>query len=283
MSEQPRTRRRRRRSHFPTQLVLLCLVAGVAMILILMYAMRSLSPSADAQPQATPTATVAPSTPTPETPTPSPEATQSTVYDFSSPVPQSDPVDESYFDDAVFIGDSRTEGLILYTGLTNATNLTHKGLMVDIVFTKQVINQNGQMVTVMDALKNTQFSKVYIMLGINEMGWPYPETFIEKYAAILDAIREINPEAIIYVQEIMPVSQTVSDTHSYISNDKINQFNQLIQEMAQEKKAYYLQVSQAVADSTGCLPQEAGSDGIHLTPTYCQKWLDYLLCHTVTP
>jgi len=283
MSERSRTRRRRRRSHFPTQLVLLCLVSAVALLLILVYAFGAFSPEANAQPQATPSATVAPAAPTPEAPTPSPEATQSAVYDFSRPVPQSDPVDEHYFDDTVFIGDSRTEGLILYTGLSNATNLTHKGLMVDTVFTKQVINQNGQMVTVMDALKNTQFSKVYIMLGINEMGWPYPETFIEKYSAILDAIREINPDAIIYVQEIMPVSQNVSDTHSYISNDKINQFNQLIQQMTQKKEVYYLQVSQAVADSNGCLPQEAGSDGIHLTPAYCQKWLDYLLCHTVTP
>lgn len=283
MSEHSRTRRRRRRSHFPTQLVLLCLVSAVGLVLILVYAFGSFSPEANAQPQATPSATVAPATPTLEDPTPSPEATQSAVYDFSRSVPQSSPVDTHYFDDAVFIGDSRTEGLILYTGLSNATNLTHKGLMVDTVFTKQVINQNGQMVTVMDALKNTQFSKVYIMLGINEMGWPYPETFIEKYAAILDAIREINPEAIIYVQEIMPVSQNVSDTHSYINNDKINQFNQLIQQMAQEKEVYYLQVSQSVADSNGYLPQEAGSDGIHLTPSYCQKWLDYLLSHTVTP
>ena len=41
------------------------------------------------------------------------------AYDFSRPVPLSEPVDDSYFDDAVFIGDSRTEGLITNTGLSN--------------------------------------------------------------------------------------------------------------------------------------------------------------------
>lgn len=52
-------------------------------------------------------------------------------YDYSMPVPQSEAVSEEYFDDAVFIGDSRTEGLIMYTDLPNTTAYTDKGLMVD--------------------------------------------------------------------------------------------------------------------------------------------------------
>lgn len=278
MTDQPRRRRRRRHDTLPVKAILACLIAAAALVLILLYLSRSFAQKTnqDVQPSPTPVQTQEPATPFPS-PTVAP------TPDFSQSVPESAPVEENYLDDAVFIGDSRTEGLLLYTGLTNTTGYTYKGLMVDTAFTKPVINQNGQMVTVMDALRSTQFSKVYIMLGINELGWAYPDLFIEKYKEIIDTIREINPNAIIYVQEILPVTQKVSETHSYITNEKISQYNQMLADMTQEKDVYYLQVSQAVADSQGYLPEEAASDGIHLSPSYCQKWLDYLLCHTVSP
>lgn len=147
------------------------------------------------------------------------------AYDFSAPVPESPAVEDSYFDDAVFIGDSRTEGLIINTGLSNATSYVYKGLMVDTVFTKPAVNQDGKKRSVMDAMKSTQFSKVYIMLGINETGWVYSQIFQSKYGDIIDGIREINPGAVIYIQGIIPVSSKVSSTHRYITNAKINEYN----------------------------------------------------------
>lgn len=203
-----------------------------------------------------------------------------TEYDFSLPVPASDPVEDSYFDDAVFIGDSRTEGLILHTGLSNATSYASKGLMVDTVFSKPVIRKDGQKVSVMDALRSTSFSKVYIMLGINETGWVYSQIFQDKYGEIIDGIREINPDAAIYIQEIMPVSNEVSSTHSYITNDKIEEYNGLLRELAEEKQVFYVDTGSAVAAADGSLPEDAASDGIHLVKEYCQKWLGYLKTHT---
>ena len=202
------------------------------------------------------------------------------AYDFSRPVPLSEPVDDSYFDDAVFIGDSRTEGLITNTGLSNTTAYTYKGLMVDTVFTKPVIRRGENRVSVMDALKTTSFSKIYIMFGINENGWPYNDVFIHKYEEIIDAVREINPDAVIYVQEIMPVTNQVSATHSYIRNGKIAEFNRLLCQMAQEKQVYFIDTASAVAASDGSLPADAAFDGIHLKKDYCKKWLDYLKSHT---
>lgn len=203
-------------------------------------------------------------------------------YDYSMPVPQAEAVSEDYFDDAVFIGDSRTEGLILYTDLANATAYTDKGLTVETVFTKPVIKRDGKKISVIDALRETEFGKVYIMFGINETGWTYDYVFIEKYGKLIDEIREINPEAGIYVQEIIPVTRKTSDTHSYVKNSKISEYNELIREMAQEKKIYYIDVGNAVVDEDGCLPENAAVDGIHLKKTYCELWLDYLKTHTVS-
>lgn len=209
-----------------------------------------------------------------------PEGGCNAEYDFSLPVPASDPVEDSYFDDAVFIGDSRTEGLILHTGLSNAVSYAYKGLMVDTVFTKPAVNKDGQKVSVMDALGSASFSKVYIMLGINETGWVYSQIFQDKYGEIIDGIREINPDAAIYIQEIMPVSNEVSSTHSYITNDKIREYNGLLRELAEEKRVFYVDAGSAVAAADGSLPEDAASDGIHFVKSYCEKWLNYLKTHT---
>lgn len=78
-------------------------------------------------------------------------------------------VDGKWFEDAVFIGDSRTEGLRNYDGLGNATYYAVKGLMVNTVYTKTA-TLDGKNQTVMQALRGRKFGKVYIMLGINELG-----------------------------------------------------------------------------------------------------------------
>lgn len=203
-------------------------------------------------------------------------------YDFSQSVPESAEVENSYFDDAVFIGNSRTEGFKLYSGLSNAQYYTAIGLMVDTIFTKPYATVDGEKTTIMEALKTTEFSKVYIMLGMNELGWVYGSVYQEYYGRIIDAIREINPDAVIYIQSILPVSAEKSESDQIYNNERINEFNSLLRELAEEKEVYYVDVAQAVSDENGCLPEDGSFDGVHLTPEYCGKWRDYLKTHTVT-
>ena len=218
-----------------------------------------------------------------DTTQPATEAPTGGGYDYGEPVPQSEGVDNTYFDDAVFIGDSRTEGLILYTGLSNATVYANQGLMVDTVFTSPVIQMDGQRLSVVEALKRTEFKKVYIALGINETGWAYESIFIDKYQKLIQEIQAINPQAILYIQEIMPVTAQTSQTHSYVKNDKIQRYNELLAKLAEEMGVYYIDTGAAVADDGGCLPGDAAIDGIHLKEPYCGQWLGYLETHTVQP
>ncbi|MGN1080987.1 MAG: GDSL-type esterase/lipase family protein [Acutalibacteraceae bacterium] len=280
-----RDRKRKHKRH--KKYLVFLVIAGLIVVAISGYAIQSIGTSASDSNNSnlTPITPVQQSESTTENKDAEDTNKEPTIengYDYTKPVPKSDMVENSYFDDAVFIGDSRTEGLILYTGLSNAISYTHKGLMVDTVFTSPVINKNGEKISVMDALRQTDFSKVYIMLGINETGWPYNNIFIEKYGKIIDEIKAINPQAIIYVQEILPVTNSVSQTHSYIKNKKINEFNVLIRQMAKEKQIYYIDTGSAVSDANGCLPEDAAIDGIHLKQSYCKKWLDYLKTHTIT-
>lgn len=262
-----------------------CCVAVIILLTVLLFPKKGLVARLYAAQSQPPPASSQTEPDTPSTDTQpqedTPQETTGQNYCYTSPVPQSDPVDDTYFNDAVFLGDSRTEGMLLLCGLHPAGAFACKGLMVDTVFTKPAFFVANQKRTAIDALKYTNFTKVYIMFGINETGWPYNSVFIEKYSQIIQAVRQVNPSADIYIQQIMPVTQHVSDTHSYIKNQKIAQYNTLLAQLAAENQVYYVDVANAVAPSGAPLPEDAATDGIHLNKTYCQRWLDYLKTHTV--
>ncbi len=186
------------------------------------------------------------------------------------------PAEPGDYSDAAFIGDSRTEALQTYGLLKNATFYTHKGLMVDTAFTKEVIDEGGEKLTVMDAISRHSYQRIYIMLGVNELGWYSTDIFIEDYGKIIDTLKETQPGAAIYVQSILPVSQKKSEIDDIYNNPRINLYNELIQKMCEEKGVTYLPVNTTVMDETGSLPVGASTDGVHPNIDYCRKWVAYL-------
>ena len=198
-------------------------------------------------------------------------------------VKESPAVDMSYFSDAVFLGDSRQRDFVIFNGLPASANYSYVSIAVNTVRTKKVAVYNGQKMSPFDAFKrNKNFKKVYLMFGINECGWPYPENFIKLYSELIDDIRAINPKAIIYVQSILPISKKVSQTSKTgTTKANIDKFNALILRMADEKGVYYLDVASVMRDAEGYLPEGAAPDGIHPDKEYCEIWLNYLRTHTV--
>ena len=69
-----------------------------------------------------------------------------------------EPVEDTYFDDAVFLGDSCTEGFHLYSGLKTGTYLYATGATVESVFSKSVSTPLGRM-PLLDALKKTHAAR----------------------------------------------------------------------------------------------------------------------------
>lgn len=198
-----------------------------------------------------------------------------------APVPESEAVDDGYFADAAFIGDSRTQGLRLYSGLKDTNWLCSVGLTVETAATEKFSVADGKY-TALDALGVLKPAKVYIMLGLNELGWKSADIFIEKYAAIIDAALAANPDCLVYVQSILPVSAAKDAGGTWCNNANVNARNERLKELAEEKGVYYLDVASAFRGEDGCLPAGDTPDGIHLTPGLCVSWLDYLKTHTVT-
>ena len=186
---------------------------------------------------------------------------------------------EGYFDDAVFIGDSRTEGLRNYDGLGDASYYAVKGLMINTISTEPAITINGVKMTVMQALKQKKYNKVFIMLGINELGWSSSKTFFDDYIKVIDQIKKDQPGTKIYVQAILPVTAKKSESDKVYNNKQINYYNRQLQKMAEKEGVHFLEVDRAVSNQTGCLPESASTDGIHLNNEYCKKWCEYLKAH----
>ena len=198
------------------------------------------------------------------------------------PLPETEAVEDTYFDGAVFLGDSRTEGRFLYSGLKTGHFYTAVGATVESVFSKKNFEtESGEKVPLLDAVAEQDCDKIYIMLGINELGWSKVKTFHDQYAKLIDRVREDHPEAKIVLQSIPPVSAKQEAKKTYVNNDRISDYNEVIRTLAEEKECYFLDVAACLSDGNGLLPKDLNFDGIHLNPAGCKVWLNYLRTHSL--
>ncbi|MCI8990328.1 MAG: hypothetical protein HFF59_05905 [Lawsonibacter sp.] len=206
-------------------------------------------------------------------------------YDFSQPAPASEAVDNRYFDDAAFVGDSRTDGFMLYSGVGTGKNLTSNGLSIFTLSEKKAFTVEGETYTLLEALALEEYGKVYLSLGVNELGIYKDKSFYSSYSAAIDQIRLVQPGAVIYIQGLIPVNEAQVEEHNgnkyNLSNDHLRVYNDLMRQVAEEKQVVYLDLYSEFADENGSLPEGLSRDGVHLTKEPCQRWLEYLKTHTV--
>lgn len=215
---------------------------------------------------------------------PVPEAPPESAYDFTQPVPESEPAELEYFDDAAFVGDSRTDGFLIYSGIGRGKNLTSNGLSIFKLGEKKALTIGGVKYTLMEALALEQYGKVYLSLGVNELGFYDDKGFYESYCRAIDEIRTIQPDAVIYIQGLIPLNEeeiAKSSGRTYLTNEHLRVYNDLMRAAAQEKQVAFLDLYSAFADENGALPAGASRDGVHLNKDYCKQWLSYLQTHTV--
>lgn len=192
-------------------------------------------------------------------------------------------VEESYFEDALFIGDSRTVGLWEYAGLEDKADFFCKtSLTIWNVMDKPFIKtEDGRTLTVEEALQEKSYGKIYLMLGINELGRGTTQSFMEEYKRVVEQIRQLQPDAVIFVEGIMRVAGEKSRTDPIFNNRHINEKNQNIAMLADNKTVFYIDVNEAVCDENGDLTAEYTNDQIHLKAAYYELWKQFLLEHGI--
>ena len=225
--------------------------------------------------------------------TPEPTPTPAPAFDFTQPAPETVAVEDDWFSDAVFIGDSRTDGLRLYSGIRGADFLAYKSLMIfhvvgnDKVDRKAVpLNGVGDKKTVLEWLDEKQYAKVYLMFGVNELGYGDDAAFTDAFSRTVDEIRARQPEAVVYIQSLVPIEPEKAyktNPAAWLNNDNVARYNELLRQVCADKGVVYVDVAAALTDETGVLPPEGTTDGIHFTRSWYEKWYAYLKTHTVDP
>ena len=192
-------------------------------------------------------------------------------------------VDKSYFDDAVFIGDSRTVGMQDYSGLDNAQFFAKTGMNVyDILEDKFIKDpKTGDDVSVAHMLKTNKYGKIYFMVGINELGTGNTGTFQKAYELVLRKFHKWQPDAVIYIQGIIPVSKVKASGDEIFNNININDKNVAIAQLADGKDIFYLDVSKKLTDKGGYLKADYTFDEVHMYAQYYELWTEFLTKHAV--
>ncbi len=189
-------------------------------------------------------------------------------------------VDDSYFDDAVFIGDSRMVGVSEYAGMSNACFLGKTAMTVYSMMDERCETDPARR-TVREVLESESFAKVYIMVGINELGTGDTAYFVDHYVEVLNEIRELQPDAIIFVQAIMHVSHDLDMSGSYINNTAINDRNQGLSQLANGVDIFYIDVNPIFDDEYGALVKAYTWDDVHLYATHYTSWHEFYLEHGI--
>ena len=207
------------------------------------------------------------------------------------------PVEASWFDDSVFIGDSVTLKLSYYAEKTKALgeaeflcagSLGYTNALWELDHEDNVHpDYEGEKVTVYDGAQKVGAKKIFVMLGMNDIGLYGVDGGSESMITLTDKIREKNPDAVIYIQSVTPM--VAGNSLGDLNNESISQFDEKLQEVCKDKGYKYLDVASAVSDENGDLVYEYCGDppsddnpdamGLHFTDLGCEKWTEYLKSH----
>lgn len=214
--------------------------------------------------------------------------TEDTVSDPNSPAIVSEaatPVDDSYFSDAVFIGDSRMEGFRNASGITQGQFFTSVGMNLSTMASDPIISTVDGNITVPAAVSGGTYNKIYVMLGTNDLGEYDWEDFRTRFVSAMNRLLELQPNAILYVCSVIYVEEdkvAMQNYGSYVNNENVDTINSILLQICEEQGYYYIDFNEFLSNGYGALIEGASEDGIHIYGKYCEQMLNYLKTHYVT-
>lgn len=222
-----------------------------------------------------------------DTPSPSdhnngntPQVTDIPATPTPTPPPEFVAAPEGYFKDALLIGDSRTVGIQMVGGIKDATFFCTVGLSVTgSCCTHADVSGYGS-ITLPTLLQSAQFGKVYIMLGINDIGGDL-STVANRYSELIDTVRQHQPNAIVYIMSNLHVTAGQDAVGSSVNNANIDTFNGYIKEFADDETIFYLDSNEFFDDANGKLNSEYSPDGIHFYGDGYSSWAEWITQHVI--
>ncbi len=189
---------------------------------------------------------------------------------------------EGYFNDALIIGDSRIVGLQLYGGdaLKDATWFAATSMGV-YNYSKTTVDVEGiGKVGLEELLAKKHFTKIYVCLGINQIGYDMGD-HEAKYGAFIKMLRTACPDARVVLVSNLHVAKARSDTDSAVNNPRIDELNNWLLRQQNGSSIFYIECNQLFDDESGAMAAEYTSDRTHLYAKYYPQWSAYLASNAI--
>lgn len=181
---------------------------------------------------------------------------------------------EEFFQDTLFIGDSRTMGLAEYADIEGAVFFANTGMNIYRLYSlKNAVHD--QELYLEDILSEKQYRKIYLMLGINELGYDAEQT-VKRFEEEVLKLRKLQPEAEIVLEANLHVTTARSERDAIFNNENINGINENIRQIAEKYGFSYIDVNEVFDDETGGLNPEYTHDEVHVLGKYYQQWADWI-------
>lgn len=208
---------------------------------------------------------------------PEPEPTTQPETTEAETEPVYTPVDESWFDDVLFIGDSRTFGLKAMGRLGNADYFCAGSMTVFSAVQIWLSDQNFANTNLKGLLQQRTYGKIYIHLGLNELVGGV-DAVMEGYQVLIDLIREYQPDAVIVIQSCMTMSESMGQRESF-AIEKFRELNRRLEELANSDPEgfRFCDTNAWAAGEDGYIRKEIACDDCHLYGMYYTEWAQYIL------
>lgn len=208
-------------------------------------------------------------------------------------VPESAPVDAGWFDDAAFVGDSVSVTLANYNSsygtLGKAKFFCSVSLSQTNALSYQAGNErlpeypagSGQHPRIEDGIAASGAKKVYLMLGMNCIASGV-DRVSQDLVTLVSKIQEKSPGIAVLIESVTPMTADSPRADGSLNNFTIQEFNEKMKAICQEKQWYYVNVAEAVTGDQGALKAEYSGDkamGIHFNYDGAAAWANYLLTH----
>ena len=192
-------------------------------------------------------------------------------YDFSEGA-----VSDAWFDNTLFIGESRTVGLRDYARSGNAEYFCAVGMTVFNVMSKECADSGHFSSQKLESLLSSKtYDRIFINLGINECGYP-GKTIAAKYKTLIDMIQEKQPNAKIILQGVIAVTKKYAGSQDHFKPSNIESINKRIKAMANNTTIFYIDANPYFTDPDGYLYSNITGDGAHFTGKYYKVWANWI-------
>ncbi|MCR4922561.1 MAG: hypothetical protein K5931_00940 [Lachnospiraceae bacterium] len=186
-----------------------------------------------------------------------------------------------YLNNCVFLGDSRTVGMVNFKYISDEDALAKVGIAHTAVEKTTFTQNSGKQYTVKQYLSAVSPKVAYVCYGVNGLDSISEEKYIESYTSLVDKIIEWAPKTNIVLMAIWPVD----DNGIYkgkVKNEWIEKYNKFLLSLAEEKGIYYLDVDTVLKNDEGSIKEEYDSgDGLHYSSSAYKVILDYIVTHPV--